>query len=356
MKPVKIGQRLIGQGCPPYVILEASSNWCDMKSAPESRENFENAREMIRVAKECGADAVKFQLFDSNKIVNPFTPFSWAIGKKLGVSTTAQLFDHLKMPRSFVPQLIDYARTMKIDFLVTPFDKDAVDLLVTLGVPALKIASYEITDIPFLQYCAQQKLPLIISTGIATPEDIHVALQSVTTSGCEEVIFLLCESTYPCPIEEVNLARLQTLKQMTDTIVGYSDHSVEEWVPAVAVALGAKVIEKHFVLDKEILGPDEAFSIRPKRAKEMIALIHAVYKAVGNQTWVHTLTSQDERKVARRCLCAGSQGIKYGESFDVDALVILRGSGILPRDVAKLAGKVASRDYKPYEPILENEV
>lgn len=356
MKAITIGKKKVGDGYPPYVILEASSNWCDMNYAPESNENFDNAKEMIRVAKECGADAVKFQLFDSNKIINPFTPFGWEVGKKLGVSTVAQLFDRLKMPRSFVPKLVDYAREIGVDFLATPFDRDAVDLLVHLGVPALKIASYEITDLPFLQYCAQKKLPLIISTGIALPEDISSALESITAVGHADIIFLLCESTYPCPLKEVNLARLKILQQMTKTIVGYSDHSIEEWVPAVAVALGAKVIEKHFILDKEILGPDEAFSIRPKKAKEMITLIHGVYQAVGNPSWVHTLTSQDERKIARRCLCAGPQGITSGDSFDTKKLVILRGSGVLPRDIHKLEGKSALRDYKPYEPIPEQEL
>ncbi|MBI4232249.1 N-acetylneuraminate synthase family protein [Candidatus Peregrinibacteria bacterium] len=356
MKSITIGKRTLGDGYPPYVILEASSNWCDMKYAPESRENFDNAKEMIHVAKECGADAIKFQLFDCHKIINPFTPFGWEVGKKLGVSTVAQLFDRLKMPRSFVPKLADYARKMDIDFLATPFDREAVDLLVTLGVPALKIASYEITDLPFLHYCAQKKLPLIISTGIATPEDISSAMQAIATTGHTEVIFLLCESTYPCPVADVNLRRLQKLQQMTKTLVGYSDHSVEEWIPAVAVALGARVIEKHFVLDKEILGPDQAFSIRPKKAKEMIALIHGVYTALGSPQWSHTKTSQEERKIARRGLCAGQAGIKSGEIFDAKKLVILRGHGILPREVHKLEGKIASRDYKPHEPIPEQEL
>jgi sialic acid synthase SpsE len=350
---IKIGNKIIGENYPPYIILEASSNWCNIKYPNDSPKNFRNAKKMVRIAKKCGADAIKFQLFEPKKTINPYMPFTWKVGKKLGISTTFELFERLKMPKKFVPKLIKYAKKMGIEFLATPFDKDAVNLLAKEKVSAIKIASHEITDIPFLEYCAKTGLPIILSTGIADKKDIISAIKTIKNTGNNKIAVLYCESKYPCPIKEINLARIKTLQKISGTIVGLSDHTIEEWVPALACVLGAKIIEKHFSLNKKILGPDQSFSIRPAEAKRMIKLVHSAHIALGSSEWSHSNASLMEYKLARRCLCAGPNGIKRGDKFILKEMTILRGSGILPRYIKKLKGRRAKKNYNPFEPVVK---
>lgn len=234
---IKIGNKLIGEGEPTFIITEAGSN---------HNGSLEQAKKLIDVAAKSGADAVKFQIFQAENLYSKYTPeFRYLKGKNT-------------------------------------FDFEAVDLL-DKHVPAFKIASFEITDLELIKYVAEKGKPMIISTGMANLGEIEDAINVIKSVGNEDIILLHCNSLYPTPVEVVNLRAIETMKTSFKVPVGFSDHTVGIQIPIAAVAMGACVIEKHFTLDRTLPGPDHSFAIEPDELKEMVRGIREVEKAKGTK-------------------------------------------------------------------------
>lgn len=349
MKKVNIGGRKVGEGEEPYIILEAGSNWLDLNHKGDEEYNFNNARKMIAEAHKLGADAIKFQTFKADAIVSTKGPTPKYL-TKITSKSLYNIFKEIAMPREWLPELAGYAHKKRIHFLSTPFDHEAVDMLVEeCKVPAIKVASFEITDLPFLEYIAKKGIPVIVSTGMADAQDIIDARNTIVNAGNEELIFMHCVIAYPPALADLNLRKMETLRQITQVPVGWSDHSMEVWIPAVAVALGAVAIEKHFTLSRAQKGPDHGFALNPHEAGEMIKMVRGAYNALGTSILGHVAAEEEMYRMARRCLQAGPRGIRKGETFKKEHFVIKRGNGILPRELDKVLGKKAKRDFEPDE-------
>ena len=231
---------------------------------------------MIDKAAAAGVDAVKFQTFKAEKLYSKKTPkFS---------KDTINPFDLIKsieLPRAWHEELYKYATDRNLHFLSSPFDYKAVDLLDEIGVPAFKVASFEIIDLELLKYIAKKKKPIIISTGMANIEEIEEALSAIRSQRNNNIILLHCNSVYPTPVEIVNLNAIDIMSKIFEIPIGFSDHTLGIYIPIAAVAKGAKVIEKHFTLDRRMKGPDHHFAIEPDELKQMVQNIRDVEKAIG---------------------------------------------------------------------------
>ena len=344
--PITVGNRKVGDGQTTYVILEAGSNWLDLGHADDLDYGLEQAKQMIQVAKEVGADAVKFQIFRakdhiSSKAVTP--PYL----KKTTAKSLYDIIHDLELPRQWIKELDTYAHKCKIDFLTSPCDREAVEqLLRETHPPAFKVASYDIVDLDFLNFLAKTKKPLILSTGMATEEEILEALESIAKAGNDQVCLFHCISSYPAPLDQLYLRTIQALKRLTNVPIGFSDHTLETWTPSIAVAAGACAIEKHFTLDRKQKGPDHVFALMPEEAREMTDRIRATEKILGNEPRFGMKDCERQfYETSRRCLVIGSSGICAGEHFKKTHFVVKRGNGILPRDLDQIIGKVAKRDF-----------
>ncbi len=330
----------IGPGSPCFIIAEASSN---------HGQNIERAKQMIDAAKAAGADAVKFQLFKAEDIaVNTNDPRAVlrASEKSVFVKEDTKLIDLYRVnefPREWVVALDDYAREQGILFLATPFDNAAVDLLESINVPVYKIASYEMLDVPLLRRVAATKKPIILSTGMADLHEIGQALDVLKQAGNEQIIILHCRSTYPLPPAEVGLKAITAIDAQYDHPVGYSDHSLGITIPIAAVALGAHVIEKHFMLDDGVSTVDDKFSLNPTELKIMVQAIRDTEAALGNVEKKPTEKELAERLLGRRSLWA-TRTIAAGEPLTADNVRSLRpGVGLSPLEYDVVMGKKAKQ-------------
>ena len=227
----------------------------------------------------------------------------------------------------------------------SPFDKTAVDFLETLNVPAFKIASFEITDIPLIKYAASKGKPMILSTGIATLEDIELALRACHESGATEIALLKCTSSYPAPIEQANLRMIQEFERRFDVVPGLSDHTLGATVPILSVAMGAKIIEKHFILDKSLGGPDASFSLDEGEFKDMVDAVRLAEKALGQVSFELTEKQKQGRSFSRSLYV--SKDIKKGEIFTEENLRSVRpGFGAHPKHLNDIIGKKAATDLQ----------
>ena len=293
---IEIGERMIGEGEPCFIIAEAGVN--------HNGDN-ELAKKLIDTAREAGADAVKFQTFRAEEIAT-------ADAEKAIYQTQTtnrnepqlEMLKGLELKREDFKRLSDYARKKKIVFLSSAFDGGSVDLLEELEVPAFKIASGEITNLPLLEHVASKRKPIILSTGMSTLDEVKDALEIIKGKGMEEVILLHCVTSYPARIEEMNLRAIETLRGAFSLPVGLSDHTLGITVPVAAVALGACVIEKHFTLDRNLPGPDQRASLEPEELKEMVSAIRNVELAMGDGTKRITAGEEEIKKVARRSIVA----------------------------------------------------
>lgn len=343
MKKVRIGDRLLGEGEPCFVIAEAGVN---------HNGDVNLAKKLIDVAREAGADAVKFQTFKTEEV------FSIEAKKvkyqKETTGTDETLFEMIKKlefsERDF-EDLYAYAQERKIAFLSSPFDGGSVDLLDRLGVPAFKIASGEITNFPLLRHITAKGRPIILSTGMSTLAEVEDALNVIQDEGMKDIILLHCVSNYPAKIENTNLKAMETLRQAFELPVGLSDHSLGITIPVAAVALGACVIEKHFTLEKNLPGPDHQASLEPDELKEMIRAIRGVEKALGDGIKRSVAEEEEIKKASRRSIVA-SVDIPEGAIITQEMLAIKRpGTGIEPSHLDTIIGKRAKKDIKSGEPI-----
>lgn len=348
MRKVRIAGRLIGQGEPCFIIAEAGVN---------HNGDIKLAKQLIDVAQEAGADAVKFQTFHTEEVVIRSAEKAKYQQETTGAAESQfEMIKKLELPDEAFRALYSYANEKNILFLSTPDDTGSIDLLDELGVPAFKVASGEITNFPLLKYIARKQKPIILSTGMSTLGEIEEALAAIRKEAAVEIILLHCVSCYPAQIEEMNLKAIQTLRQAFKLPVGLSDHTLGMTIPIAAVALGVCVIEKHFTLDKNLPGPDHRASLEPGELKQMIAVIRDVEKAMGDGVKKPTLEEEENKKVVRRSLVARVD-IPQGTIISAEMLGIKRpGTGVEPRYIDMFIGRKAREHIKPEELITFSKV
>jgi pseudaminic acid synthase len=343
VKQVMIGDRPVGDGAPVYIIAEAGSNH-DRK--------LDQAIRLIDVAAEAGADAVKFQTFTSDKIVAETPTRAKYLDAILAPDETmASLFRKLELPHEWHAELKDHAEAAGLDFISTPFDTAAVDLLHGLGVKVFKVASYELWHLPLIRYIARLGRPMICSTGMANIAEVQEAVDTVAAEGNEELILLHCVVNYPPPFGDLNLRAIETMRAAFGVPVGYSDHTPGWTAPVVATSLGAAVIEKHFTISRDMPGPDHRFAIEPHELKSMVSAIRDAQAALGDGIKRMAPAEADLYVTARRSLFA-SRTIEAGETLTEASIAVLRpGTGIEVRELPHVVGRVARRRIERHEPL-----
>jgi len=339
----KIGNRQIGMGQPVYVVAELSAN---------HNQDFEQAVRLVQAAKECGADAVKVQTYtpDTITIRSDREYFRIRGGTLWDGRTLYELYDEAYTPWDWQPKLKQVADDLSLDFFSSPFDSTAVDFLESMGVPAYKLASCELVDIPLLERISRTGKPLIISTGMATIEEIEEAVATTRQAGAIQIALLRCTSAYPALPCEMNLRTIPELARRFEVPVGLSDHTMDIAVPVAAVALGACIIEKHFTLSRSLKGPDNAFSLEPSEFKAMVEAVRVAEQALGE---IHFGLTDGERssRVFRRSLFV-IRDVRRGETFSNENVRSIRpGHGLHTRHFPEIVGKRASRDIERGTPL-----
>jgi N-acetylneuraminate synthase/N,N'-diacetyllegionaminate synthase len=335
MKKIKVGKKVIGEGEPCFIVAEAGANH-DGKLG--------QAKELVDVAVEAGADAVKFQIYSAETLYSKKTPLHSGYKKDLW-----HVIKEIETPREWIPELKKYCDKKEIIFFATPFDFEAVDELDPY-VELFKVASFEIVDLPLIDYIARKGKPTIISTGLANMEEIEDAYITYTKAGNNDLIFLQCASVYPAPPELINLRSMKTIADSFGVITGLSDHSIGIHIPVAAVAMGAKLIEKHFTLSRKLKGPDHPFAVEPDELKEMIKQIRDVEKALGDGKKLGPKATELENfEKARRSIHA-KVNIPKGTKITKDMLIIKRpGYGIKPKFIDVVIGREAKKDIEEDE-------
>ena len=321
-----------------YIIAELSAN---------HNGNLQNALDTIRAAKEIGANAIKLQTYTADTLTLNSDREDFIIkgGTLWDNKTLYELYKEAYTPWEWHQELFDYARSINIDIFSTPFDKNAVDFLEQFNPSAYKVASFEITDYELIRYTASKGKPVIISTGIATIDEIQDAVDICKRVGNHEIILLKCTSVYPAALEDANLLTIPNLAQTFGVVAGFSDHTLGTTAPVVATTLGAKVIEKHFILDKSICGADAEFSLDKKEFEEMIKAVRDAEKLIGKVDYSMTEKKKKSRQFARSLYI--SKDIKKGEIFSEDNIRSVRpGYGLHPKYLKDVLGKIAERDYE----------
>ncbi|TRZ96018.1 N-acetylneuraminate synthase [bacterium] len=345
---IRINDFVISENSRTFIIAEAGVNHGgDM--------NF--AKRQIELAKKYGADAVKFQAFKTENVIlknvkkAPYQTKTTEAGE-----SQFEMIKKLEISKEEIKLLKDYCQKLKINFLITPFDEDTLDELDDFHLAAYKISSTDVTNLPFLRKVAKKSKPIILSTGMTYLAEVKAALEEIYPYN-KDVILLQCCANYPINDKEANLNVIHTFKHNFDILVGYSDHSVGVGAAPYAVAMGAKVIEKHFTLDKNLNGPDHKASLNPDELAKLINEIRRVEIFLGKGQKKPTLSERGTRMALQKCMVAKND-IKKGELFTQDNIIGKRtgGIGISPLFYNSLLGKRASRDYKKDEIIMENIV
>ncbi len=342
MRSITINNRQIGQDFPPYIIAEMSAN---------HNGKIERALQTILAAKESGADAIKIQTYTADTLTIDCEKEDFQIHG--GLWDGYKLYDLYKWaetPFEWHKELFDYARKIGITIFSTPFDESAVDLLESLNVPAYKVASFEATDLPLVRYIASKKKPMIISTGMANLQEIEETVDAATRSGCKELILLHCISSYPAPIEQSNLLTIPDMRKQFDLQIGLSDHSLTNIVPVTSIALGATVIEKHFVLDRNESGPDSEFSITPDELKSLCNDTKNAWLALGIAGYDRKPAEEASLKFRRSVYFV--QDMKSGQLIEKQHIRRIRpGFGLAPKFEAELIGRRILKDIDRGTPV-----
>ncbi|MCK4257423.1 MAG: N-acetylneuraminate synthase [Halanaerobiales bacterium] len=308
------------------------------------------AKKLIDVASDAGADAIKFQTFKAEKLVSKSArKADYQLKNTEGAETQYQMIKKLELDKATHLELIDYCKEKNIMFLSSPFDFESCDLLNELGISFYKIPSGEITNLPFIRHIAEKQKPVILSTGMANIAEIYEALETIYSTGNKDIVILHCVTEYPTPIEDVNLKAMLTIRDTFKVPVGYSDHTLGLEMPLAAVALGAKVIEKHFTLDKSMEGPDHKASLEPDELKLLVQGIRNVEIGLGDGIKRPAKSELKNIPIARRSIVA-SRDLKKGQTLHRDDLEIKRpGDGIEPKFIDALLGFKINKDIKEDE-------
>lgn len=321
-----------------YIIAELSANHGGKISI---------AKDTIKAAKEIGADAIKLQTYTADTLTLDSNKDDFIIkgGTLWDDKKLYDLYKEAYLPWEWHKELFDYARELGIDIFSSPFDKSAVDFLEELNPSAYKIASFEITDYELIRYTASKKRPIIISTGIATFEEIQDAVNICRNEGNEDIILLKCTSSYPAPLEDANLNMIPDMAKKFGVISGFSDHTLGSLAPIVAVTLGAKIIEKHFILDKSIGGADADFSMDKQEFSDMIKSVRDTEKLLGKIDYSMTEKKQNSRQFSRSLYVA--KDIKKGETFtEANIRSVRPGYGMHPKHLKDILGRISDKDYE----------
>lgn len=339
---MQIGDFTIDKNSSVFIIAELSAN---------HNGSLENALATIKAAKRAGADCIKLQTYTADTITLDSDKDDFVIkgtiwdGKKLHT-----LYQEAYTPWEWHEEIYRVAKEEGLICFSSPFDKTAVDLLENLNSPAYKIASFEITDIPLIEYVASKGKPVIISTGIAREEDIELALDACHRMGNFDVALLKCTSSYPAPIEEANMCMVRDLAERYNVISGLSDHTMGSTVPVVATVFGAKIIEKHFIIDRAIGGPDASFSMNEEEFTAMVKAVREAEKAIGVVDYNLTEKQAKGRDFSRSLYIA--EDIKKGEVFtEMNLRSVRPGFGLHPKYYHQLLGEKATSDFEKGTPM-----
>jgi N-acetylneuraminate synthase/N,N'-diacetyllegionaminate synthase len=332
---VKIGEKVIGQGNPTFIIAEVGSN---------HNQDLEKAKKLIQIAAEAGADAVKFQTFVAERLV--------AKSESLPDGTNlCELFGKYELPHEWHKELFDRAHSLNIEFLSSPFDFESVDLLDQLGVSAFKVASGDLNNLPLIAHIASKKRPIILSTGMGTLGEVGRALDAIARQACDEVVLMHCVSSYPSPPEAMNLRAIDTLREAFKVPVGLSDHTLGAQIPIAATALGIDLLEKHFTDRRQQQGLDHSYSMEPDELKEMIDAIRTVEKALGSGEKACASVESATKYYARRSIFAKRQ-IPKGKKIEREDIKLVRPQrGIDPEHLDVVLGRSSRKTIEEDEPI-----
>ncbi|NOZ33904.1 MAG: pseudaminic acid synthase [Chlorobi bacterium] len=345
---MKINNTEINENSRTYIIAELSAN---------HEQNYDLAEETIRAMKQSGADAVKLQTYTPDSMTLD-SDKPWFQTRNDSLWAGQKMYDLYKKgetPWEWHKPLKKLAESLEMDFFSSPFDLKSVNLLESIDVPAYKIASLEITDIPLIKKCAETGKPIIISTGAARIEDIDLAVKTCLDAGNNKIALLKCTSAYPTPYNEVNLKQIQSLKERYNIVVGLSDHTLGTEVPIASVVMGAKIIEKHFILSRNSNGLDKDFSLEPQEFKQMTDAIRNIEQAIGNGSF--DLTSKIETATKFRRSLFVSADMKKGEIFTENNIKSVRpGLGLHPKYYYEILGKRATKDIEKGEPLSFEDI
>jgi N,N'-diacetyllegionaminate synthase len=335
---IYIADKKIGDGQPVFFIAEAGVN---------HNGSIELGKQLIEIAKEAGADAVKFQTFKTENIITKTAPKSTYHIETTGEDKHQSWFDLLKtqeMSMTMHVELIEHCKKVGIIFLSTPYDEESADLLDGLGVPAFKIASTDTGNIPLLRYIAKKGRPMILSSAMATMTEVENAVFAVRDEGLQEVAMLQCTGNYPAKIVDTNLRVMDTYRKQLKCVVGYSDHTQELINPIAATAMGACIYEKHFTVDRSLPGPDHRMSLKPEELIQTITAIRNTETAMGSSI-KNVLDVEKENRVKLRKSVVANVNINKGEIIQKEMLALKRpGHGIQPTEFNKVIGKTARSD------------
>jgi pseudaminic acid synthase len=326
----KINDRVIGPDQPPYIIAELSAN---------HNGSLERALKTIDEAKRCGADAIKLQTYTADTMTIDCDLPDFMV--KGGLWDGYKLYDLYKWaetPYEWHEEMFSHARKIGITVFSTPFDETAVDLLEKLNTPAYKIASFEIVDLPLITYVAKTGKPMIMSTGMASEEEIDEAVVTAREAGCKELILLHCISSYPAPIDQANIKQISNLANRFNIIAGLSDHTLGTTASVAAIAQGASLIEKHFTLNRKDKGPDSEFSLEPEDLKKLCIDTKDAWRSLGKQGFKRQ-KAEEGSKIFRRSLYF-VKDLSNGHVIKVDDIRRIRpGMGLAPKFYQKILGK-----------------
>jgi pseudaminic acid synthase len=344
---MKIDNYQIGKNSKVFIIAELSAN---------HNGSIETAKETIRAAKRAGADCIKFQTYTADTITIDCDKEDFLIkgtiweGKNLH-----KLYQEAYTPWEWHEELMKVAKEEGLVCFSSPFDKTAVDFLETLKVPAYKIASFEITDIPLIEYVASKGKPIILSTGIAEEADIELALEACRRMGNDDIALLKCTSSYPAPIDEANMCMVKDLAERYNVISGLSDHTMGATVPIVATVFGAKIIEKHFILDRSIGGPDASFSMNEEEFAAMVKAVREAESAMGKVDYTLTEKQAKGKDFSRSLYVV--EDVKAGDVITEKNVRSIRpGFGLHPKYFKDILGKTIKEDLEKGTPLNLNLV
>jgi len=343
LKTIRIGNRSIGAGQPVYVIAEVSAN---------HQQSFENAVRLVEAAKKCGADAVKLQTYTPDTITLRSDRDEFHIRARTvwDGRTLHALYSEAYTPWEWQPRLKQVADALDLDLFSSPFDETAVEFLERMRVPAYKLASPELVDIPLIKKIASTGKPVIMSTGMASVEEMDEAVSAAQASGAKQIALLKCTSSYPADPAEMNLRAITKMQERFQLQVGLSDHSLQVAVPVAAVALGASIIEKHLIFDRMQGGPDASFSLEPQEFANMVLEVRAAELALGNGG-IQPSAREEESRIFRRSLFVVND-MRRGECFsEANVRSIRPAFGLHTRHLPRVLGRRASQDIEKGTPL-----
>lgn len=339
---MKIGNREIGGNAPAYIIAEMSANHAG---------SIENAKKIIHAAKEAGADCIKIQTYTADTLtIDCDKPYFQVGAGTWDGENLYKLYQKAYTPWEWQAELKKEAESIGLDFFSTPFDKSSVDFLENMGIGFYKIASFEIVDIPLIKYVASKGKPIIMSTGMASLAEIEDAVNAVRSQGNEQLALLRCASAYPAITDEMNLMTMKNMAEVFDVPVGLSDHSMGSVGAVTAVAMGAKIIEKHFCLDRAIENPDSSFSMNPEEFAQMVKDVRQAEKAIGKVCYGASKQEKNSMVFRRSIFCV--KDIEPGEILTEENIRVIRpGYGMAPKYYEEILGQAALQKIERGTPI-----